>query len=151
MHGAVLRIKVSTKCIKYAEAVEQQHNQTASLGSGSSASDSHNRLLSRLNYWFAPSASAFVDETQRISTATAYLEVLSYTKLIVLHMTNYLEHVRSLEPNAMLGEPLHDITSSRSLISAGISNLVNIIGMPAVGAIGLHNASTTVSYCLSYS
>jgi hypothetical protein len=59
-------------------------------------------------------------------------------------MINYLEHVKSLEPNAMLSEPVYDITSSRSLLCASISHLANIVGTPAVGAIGLHNAATIV-------
>lgn len=144
--GAVLRIKLSTKCIKYAEAFEQQHpSNNNSIGTESHAADSHNRTLSRLNYWLSPSSTAFIEETVRISTATAYVEVLSYTKLVVAHIDNFLTHVKALEPQAVVQEPMYDITSSRSLISAAVSHLSNMIGTPAPCVIGLHNASTIVS------
>lgn len=144
--GAVLRMKLSTKCIKYAEVFEQQHPSShSSIGTSSHAADSHNRTLSRLNYWLAPSATAYIDETVRISTATAYVEVLSYTKLVAAHTNNFLSHVAELEPNAVVQEPMQDVTSSRSLVSAAVSHLANIVGGPAPCVIGLHNASTIVS------
>ena len=169
MIAPVSRIKLSTKCIKYTETVEEQQrklfaeNQTKNMNlkgyppsqsvtgtGGNKSSDSHNKILARMNYWFAPSAAASVEETRMISIPTAYVEVLAYMRLLVLHTNLFLDHAKSMGINEIIGEPLHDITSSRTLLSAAISHLANIVGTPAIGAIGLHNASTTVRYCIDF-
>lgn len=136
--NSVLRIKLSTKCIKYAEAVEENHAHTR-------ADDGHNKLLSRLNYCFAPSATASVEECSQIPIASAYMEVLSYSRLIVAHANGYLDTVKNMNQNDLLSEPMYDITSSRTLVSAAVSHLANVVGTPAISGIGIHNASTIVS------
>jgi hypothetical protein len=94
--------------------------------------------------WMAPCTLGMIKCAKRISYIDALVQTTVYKHMALLRVLLAVDHINSLTSSEYLQQPLENIMTCETIISAALVTLTNIVVSPSSCCVGLFNAELLV-------